>query len=158
MWLGSKMSTEKSSSSSRSKMVDSVMGVRKPTFKRAYNPTRLNSNYLFHSISMMMVSSIWKVCGLHFSLHAHAGMHYAAKIRDREIEIAYIHVNVQHDSATETCFICFYKKSQNLFLKFSRGAQNPQRGHKILNGGGGLKNDFHMYFCCRLILIIPMKN
>ena len=31
------------------------MGVRKPTFKRPYNPTRLNSNYLFHSISMMMV-------------------------------------------------------------------------------------------------------
>ena len=36
-------------------MVDSVMGVRKPTFKRPYTPTRLNSNYLFHSISLIMV-------------------------------------------------------------------------------------------------------
>lgn len=36
-------------------MVDSVMGVRRPTFKRTYNATRLNSNYLYNSITMMLV-------------------------------------------------------------------------------------------------------
>ena len=55
VWLGNKGSGV--TSSSRVKAVDSVMGVRKPTFKRSYNPTRLNSNYLFHSVSMMMVSA-----------------------------------------------------------------------------------------------------
>ena len=53
MWLGGK-----ESSSKRDKMVDSVMGVRRPTFKRPYNPTKLNGNYLYHSISMMMVSHV----------------------------------------------------------------------------------------------------
>ena len=51
MWLGGKEGGEKPD-----KMVDSVMGVRKPVFKRPYNTTKLNSNYLYHSISMMMVS------------------------------------------------------------------------------------------------------
>ena len=54
VWLGNKGEDEESTSL-RAKIVDTVMGVKKPTFKRAYNPTRLNSNYLFHSISMMMV-------------------------------------------------------------------------------------------------------
>jgi len=52
VWMGKK---EGSQESVRDKMVDSVMGVRKPTFKRSYNATRLNSNYLFHSITAMMV-------------------------------------------------------------------------------------------------------
>ena len=52
MWLGKK---DESQVSLRDRMVDSVMGVRKPTFKRSYQPTRFNSNYLFHSISIMMV-------------------------------------------------------------------------------------------------------
>ena len=51
MWLGGK--EEKGV---RDKMVDKVMGVRKPTFKRPFNPTKLNGNYLYHSISMMMAS------------------------------------------------------------------------------------------------------
>ncbi len=55
VWLGNKGGDE-DSTSLRAKVVDTVMGVKKPTFKRNYNPTRLNSNYLFHSISMMMVS------------------------------------------------------------------------------------------------------
>ena len=44
--------------SHRDKMVDSVMGVRRITFKRAYNATRLNSNYVYNSITMMMVSHV----------------------------------------------------------------------------------------------------
>lgn len=51
MWLGGKEGVGR-----RDKMVDSVMGVRKPVFKRQYNPTRLNGNSVYHSISMMMVS------------------------------------------------------------------------------------------------------
>lgn len=55
MWLGQKegggVSTQKSK-------VDRVTGVRKPLFKKQYHPTRLNSNYLFHSISMMMVGVV----------------------------------------------------------------------------------------------------
>ena len=36
--------------------IDSIMGVRKPTFKRPFNPTTLGSNHVYHSIPMMMVS------------------------------------------------------------------------------------------------------
>ena len=49
--------------SHRDKMVDSVMGVRRPTFKRAYNATRLNSNYVYNSITMMMVSHVITALG-----------------------------------------------------------------------------------------------
>ncbi len=45
VWLGNKGGDE-DSTSLRAKVVDTVMGVKKPTFKRNYNPTRLNSNYL----------------------------------------------------------------------------------------------------------------
>ena len=53
MWLGRREGEERISH--RDKMVDSVMGVRRPTFKRTYNATRLNSNYLYNSITMMLV-------------------------------------------------------------------------------------------------------
>ena len=53
MWLGQKEG-EEGMSVQKSK-VDRVMGVKKPLFKKQYHPTRLNTNYLFHSISMMMV-------------------------------------------------------------------------------------------------------
>ena len=56
MWMGGGEEDEKVSH--RDKMVDSVMGVRRPTFKRAYNATRLNSNYVYNSITMMMVSHV----------------------------------------------------------------------------------------------------
>ena len=49
--------------SHQDKMVDSVMGVRRPTFKRAYNATRLNSNYVYNSITMMMVSHVITALG-----------------------------------------------------------------------------------------------
>ena len=49
--------------SHRDKMVDSVMGVRRPTFKRVYNATRLNSNYVYNSITMMMVSHVITALG-----------------------------------------------------------------------------------------------
>ena len=55
---------EEGQKSLRDKMVDSVMGVRKPTFKRSYNPTRLNSNYLFHSMTMMMVGVVMMLVGV----------------------------------------------------------------------------------------------
>ena len=55
VWLGRKDGKE--GPTHRDKMVDSVMGVRKPTFKRSYCPTRLNASCLYHSITMMMVSS-----------------------------------------------------------------------------------------------------
>lgn len=61
MWMGGREGDEKVSH--RDKMVDSVMGVRRPTFKRAYNATRLNSNYVFNSITMMMVSLIITASG-----------------------------------------------------------------------------------------------
>lgn len=61
MWMGGREGDEKVSH--RDKMVDSVMGVRRPTFKRAYNATRLNSNYVFNSITMMMVSLIITTSG-----------------------------------------------------------------------------------------------
>ena len=57
VWLGKKEGQEEKVSA-RDKMVDKVMGVRKPTYKRPYNPTRLNSSYLYHCISMMMVSTL----------------------------------------------------------------------------------------------------
>ena len=53
MWLGGKEGGQ-----GRDKMVDSVMGVRRPVFKRQYNPTKLNGTSLYHAISMMMVSSM----------------------------------------------------------------------------------------------------
>ena len=53
VWLGQREGQE--SSSRRDKMVDRVMGVRKPTYKRSYNSTRLNGSYLYNSITMMMV-------------------------------------------------------------------------------------------------------
>ena len=56
VWLGKDDSQGKTSQ--RDKMVDSIMGVRRPTFKRSYNSTRLNGNYLYHSISMMMVGHV----------------------------------------------------------------------------------------------------
>ena len=56
MWLGKKEGQEERVSA-RDKMVDKVMGVRKPTYKRPYNPTRFNGSYLYHCISMMMVST-----------------------------------------------------------------------------------------------------
>lgn len=56
MWLGQKEG-EGSAPVQKSKM-DRVTGVRKPLFKKQYHPTRLNSNYLFHSISMMMVGMV----------------------------------------------------------------------------------------------------
>ena len=61
MWMGGREGDEKGSH--RDKMVDSVMGVRRPTFKRAYNATRLNSNYVYNSITMMMVSHIITASG-----------------------------------------------------------------------------------------------
>ena len=54
IWLG-KNKGQNDVPSARDKMVDKVMGVRKPTFKRSYNPTRLNSNNVYHCVSMMMV-------------------------------------------------------------------------------------------------------
>ena len=61
MWMGGGEEDEKVSH--RDKMVDSVMGVRRPTFKRAYNATRLNSNYVYNSITMMMVSHVITALG-----------------------------------------------------------------------------------------------
>lgn len=61
VWMGGREGDEKGSH--RDKMVDSVMGVRRPTFKRAYNATRLNSNYVYNSITMMMVSHIITASG-----------------------------------------------------------------------------------------------
>lgn len=54
MWLGQRDFREDGVSLHKSK-VDRVMGVKKPVFKKQYHATRLNSSYLFHSISMMMV-------------------------------------------------------------------------------------------------------
>lgn len=53
VWLGKK---DESQTPLRDRMVDSVMGVKRPTFKKPYNSTRFNSNHLFQSISIMMVS------------------------------------------------------------------------------------------------------
>ena len=53
LWLGQKEG-EGTVSAKKSK-VDRVMGVKRPMFKKQYHPTRLNSNYLYHSVSMMMV-------------------------------------------------------------------------------------------------------
>ena len=61
MWMGGREEDEMVSH--RDKMVDSVMGVRRPTFKRAYNATRLNSNYVYNSITMMMVSHVITALG-----------------------------------------------------------------------------------------------
>ena len=54
MWLGGKEGGD-----TRDKMVDSIMGVRKPIFKRQYTATKLNGTSLYHSVTMMMVSRIW---------------------------------------------------------------------------------------------------
>ena len=50
MWMGGKEEGGR-----RDNMVDSVMGVRRPVFKRQYNATKLNGTSLYHSITMMMV-------------------------------------------------------------------------------------------------------
>ena len=39
--------------------VDAATGVRRPAFKRSYNPTMLGTNHLYHSVSMMMVGVVW---------------------------------------------------------------------------------------------------
>jgi hypothetical protein len=49
VWLGGKEDGGR-----RDKLVDAVMGVRRPVFKRQYNPTKLNGTSLYHSITMMM--------------------------------------------------------------------------------------------------------
>ena len=56
VWLGQKEKGE-NVAVQRSK-VDRVMGVKKPVFKKQYHPTKLNSSYVFHSISMMMVGVV----------------------------------------------------------------------------------------------------
>ena len=38
--------------------VDSATGVRRPAFKRSYNPTMLGTNHVYHSVSMMMVGVV----------------------------------------------------------------------------------------------------
>ena len=53
LWLGQKEG-EGTALTKKSK-VDRVMGVRRPLFKKEYHATRLNSNTLYHSVSMMMV-------------------------------------------------------------------------------------------------------
>ncbi len=53
VWLGQKEKGE--GVSVQKSKVDRVMGVKKPVFKKQYHPTKLNSSYVFHSISMMMV-------------------------------------------------------------------------------------------------------
>ena len=60
MWLGGKEEGGR-----RDKMVDAVMGVRRPVFKRQYNPTKLNGTSLYHSITMMMVRSLSLLVMLH---------------------------------------------------------------------------------------------
>ena len=42
----------------RVKAVDLATGVRRPTFKRPFNPTMLGTNHLYHSVSMMMVGVV----------------------------------------------------------------------------------------------------
>ena len=56
LWLGHKEGEE--GVSVRKGKIDRVTGVRKPLFKKQYHSTRLNSNYLYHSISMMMVGVV----------------------------------------------------------------------------------------------------
>ena len=51
MWEGAK----RSEGGMVKERVDEATGVRRPTFKRPYNPTMLGTNHLYHSISMMMV-------------------------------------------------------------------------------------------------------
>ena len=36
--------------------VDKATGVRRPTYKRLFNPTMLGTNHVYQSISMMMVN------------------------------------------------------------------------------------------------------
>ena len=55
MWLGQKEKGE--DVLVQKSKVDKVMGVKKPVFKKQYHPTKLNSSYVFHSISMMMVGN-----------------------------------------------------------------------------------------------------
>ncbi len=54
VWLGKKADAH-TIASTRENFVDKAMGVRKPTYKRQYNPTRVNGSYVYHCISMMMV-------------------------------------------------------------------------------------------------------
>lgn len=56
MWLGQKERGE--DVPIQKSKVDRVMGVKKPVFKKQYHPTKLNSSYVFHSISMMMVGMV----------------------------------------------------------------------------------------------------
>ena len=56
MWLGQKERGE--DIPVQKTKVDRVMGVKKPVFKKQYHPTKLNSSYVFHSISMMMVGVV----------------------------------------------------------------------------------------------------
>ncbi len=60
VWLGKNSDGEKSGSTEHN-LVDKVTGVRKPTYKRPYNPTRLNGNHNYHCISMMMVRTLQSV-------------------------------------------------------------------------------------------------
>ena len=74
MWLGGK-----EGASRRDKMVDAVMGVRKPTFKRPYNSTKLNGTSLYHSVSMMMVSlAHCQYCMFIFPSSVHASFTYSS--------------------------------------------------------------------------------
>ena len=56
VWLGQKEKGE--GVSMQKSKVDRVMGVKKPVFKKQYHATKLNSTYVFHSISMMMVGVV----------------------------------------------------------------------------------------------------
>ena len=56
VWLGQKEKGE--GVSVQKSKVDRVMGVKKPVFKKQYHATKLNSTYVFHSISMMMVGVV----------------------------------------------------------------------------------------------------
>ena len=74
VWLGQRKEKEESVSIRRSK-VDRITGVKKPSFKKEYHSTRLNSNYLYHSISMMMVGVVNHViCQLIIILLSHAAL------------------------------------------------------------------------------------
>ena len=57
VWLGGKEEGGR-----RDKLVDAVMGVRRPVFKRQYNPTKLNGTSQYHSITMMMVRPPLPLC------------------------------------------------------------------------------------------------
>jgi len=58
VWLGKKDGSSSDKVSSGDKLVDRVMGVRRPTYKRPYTPTKSNSSHVYHCISMMMVCHV----------------------------------------------------------------------------------------------------